>query len=225
MNDYTEVEISNWNRKEHFFFFQTFEDPIFGLTAEIDCSPIVLFSKNNKISLYLLYLFLSLKTANELDEFRMRIIDKKPVIFPQIHAGPTIFREDKTFAFSFLRYHENFKIFLKKAKEEHETVMKSTGLNLNDPILNIIHYTTIPWVRFTSLKHPQNSNSNLSIPKISFGKIYSENKRFLLPIQILAHHSLMDGYHIANFINEFQNKIFEFPLKNTFYKKDGKNEE
>ena len=34
----TEIDISNWNRKEHFEFFSAFDEPFFGITTPIDCT-------------------------------------------------------------------------------------------------------------------------------------------------------------------------------------------
>jgi len=31
-----QLDIANWNRKEHFEFFRKFEEPFFGLTATVD---------------------------------------------------------------------------------------------------------------------------------------------------------------------------------------------
>ena len=33
-----EIDITNWNRKEHFEFFSAFDEPFFGITTPIECS-------------------------------------------------------------------------------------------------------------------------------------------------------------------------------------------
>ncbi|HAN77810.1 MAG TPA: chloramphenicol acetyltransferase, partial [Bacteroidales bacterium] len=45
---------------------------------------------------------------------------------------------------------------------------------------------------------------NDSIPKISFGKFFKENDKLWLPVAVHAHHGLMDGLHVAKFIEKFQ---------------------
>ncbi len=32
------LDINNWNRKDHFKFFNQFEEPFFGGTVQIDCT-------------------------------------------------------------------------------------------------------------------------------------------------------------------------------------------
>jgi len=34
----TKLDISSWNRKDHFAFFKQFEEPFFGVTVPIDCT-------------------------------------------------------------------------------------------------------------------------------------------------------------------------------------------
>ena len=42
-----EINIDSWNRKEHFHFFSKFEEPFFGITAELDCTHAYKESKEN----------------------------------------------------------------------------------------------------------------------------------------------------------------------------------
>ncbi|MCU6167761.1 hypothetical protein KWH76_23435, partial [Enterobacter roggenkampii] len=42
----TPIDIEKWNRKEHFNFFKTFDDPFFGMTANVDFTPVYNYSKD-----------------------------------------------------------------------------------------------------------------------------------------------------------------------------------
>jgi len=70
--------------------------------------------------------------------------------------------------------------------------------------LDIIHYSIIPWISFTSFSHPRNYGTNDSIPKIVFGKYYQEKDHFKIPISIEVHHALMDGYHLGQYLYHLQ---------------------
>ncbi len=50
------------------------------------------------------------------------------------------------------------------------------------------------------MKHPSNMRSGDSVPKISTGKYFREGEKLMLPISVTCHHGLMDGYHVAKFI-------------------------
>lgn len=80
----------------------------------------------------------------------------------------------------------------------------STGLDPSGPGQNVIHYSSVPWIKFTSVSHARSFKFKDSCPKISFGKIFDENERKMMPVSIHVHHALADGYHIGLFIDKFQ---------------------
>ena len=46
-----------------------------------------------------------------------------------------------------------------------------------------------------------------SSPKITFGKVIESNDGLKMPVSVHAHHALMDGIHVAQFFNEFQENL------------------
>ena len=41
----TELNIDNWNRKNHYHFFSQFDEPFFGVTVNVDCTKAYELSK------------------------------------------------------------------------------------------------------------------------------------------------------------------------------------
>jgi chloramphenicol O-acetyltransferase type A len=200
------IDYSQWKRKEHFEFFNAFDDPFFGIVTEVDITEGYKLAKKKVYSIFLYYLHCSLKAVNLTESFKYRIIDGEIYYFDPIHASPTIDREDGTFGFSFMEYKEAFSTFSNLAREEIEAVKHSTGLRLNDNNKrpDVIHYSVVPWFSFTSLSHPRNFDNDESIPKITFGKYYRAGNSYFLPVSIHAHHGLMDGYHVGEYLERFQ---------------------
>lgn len=207
----TKFDINTWNRKEHFEFFSKFDEPYFGVVTNFDCTNAYKFCKENGISFFLYYIHKSLKTAQTIPEFCMRIENGEVFQYDVIHASPTIERDDHTFGFSFFEFSENFDDFAKSAKVEIEIVKNSTGLCLNEKTgrIDAIHFSTIPWFSFTEMTHARSFAYKDSVPKISFGKFKRENDRLIMPIAINCHHGLMDGYHIGKFLDEFNKQMNE----------------
>ena len=52
-----------------------------------------------------------------------------------------------------------------------------------------------------------NFDQKESVPKITFGRFIIREGKRMLPISIEAHHGLVDGFHIAKYLNEFQNQL------------------
>lgn len=198
------LNLETWERKEHFNFFKNFEEPFYGVVVDIDCTVAYNFAKANGISFFLYYLHKSLTAVNTFDPFKYRIYGDEVMLYDQINAGPTIGRSNGTFGFSYMDYHPSFEEFLIGAKKEIERVQNTTTLfapKLDD---DIVHYSSMPWIKFTSLSHARNFSFPDSCPKISFGKMTENNGKKAMPVSIHVHHALVDGLHVGQYIDRFQ---------------------
>jgi chloramphenicol O-acetyltransferase type A len=204
---YRILDIEKWSRKDHFLFFSKFEEPFFGLTVRMDCTKAYETSKSKGSSFFLYYLHSSLLAVNSIEPFRYRIRDNQVLIFDKIIASPTINRENGTFGFSYLDYFEDFIEFEKSAKIEIEKVRNSTGLIPAGSGENVVHFSSIPWIDFTSLSHARSFSFPDSCPKISFGKVTESGGIRTMPVSIHVHHALMDGHDVGLFIEEFQRQL------------------
>ncbi|MFT6748263.1 MAG: chloramphenicol O-acetyltransferase type A [Flavobacterium sp.] len=202
MKEYLDIE--TWNRKEHFAFFSKMEEPFFGVTSIVDCTNSYQKAKFLGISFFIYYLHKTLQAVNAIENFRYRIEDDKIAIYNHIDASATIMREDKTFGFSYIKFADRESDFDAIATSEINRIQKTTGLFTTDYPENLIHFSALPWVNFTSLSHARSFTWPDSCPKISFGKLYEENGAKKMAISIHAHHGLMDGYHVGLFLEELQ---------------------
>jgi len=202
----TLLDIDNWPRKEHFLFFKQFEEPFFGLTVEIDCTKAYSTAKKLGTSFFVYYLHKTILVVNTIEPFRYRIIDNEIYIYDTIDVSATIMREDKTFGFSLIEYSPDFEVFAKNTSEEIQRIQNTSGLLTREfPNNNLIHFSAIPWINFTSLSHARSFTFPDSCPKISFGKmmIGDDGKR-TMPMSVHVHHGLMDGFHVGQFVDCFQ---------------------
>lgn len=200
------LDIENWPRKEHFHFFRKFEEPFFGVTVEIDCTSAYLNSKKINTSFFIYYLHKTLIAVNTIESFRYRISDDQVVVYDQIDGSATIGRADGSFGFSLIEYNPDFNIFTETALTEIKRVQNTPGLFTRAfDTDNVIHFSAIPWVNFTSLSHARNYTFPDSCPKISFGKMTTNaDGKKNMAMSIHVHHGLMDGFHLGQFIDFFQ---------------------
>ncbi|MBK6904434.1 MAG: chloramphenicol acetyltransferase [Saprospirales bacterium] len=203
------LDLSSWPRTDHFHFFRQFDDPFFGVCVEVDCTEIYRRSKESGISFFLLYLHKALVAINRTEPFRYRIEGEEVIVHDTVGASPTISRPDGTFGFSYIPYAEDFPEFERQAKVEMERVRFSKGLIPANSSENVVHFSSLPWLKFTSLSHARNYGGGDSIPKISFGKVTEQNGRQVMPVSIHVHHALMDGYHVGKFVELFQELLDE----------------
>lgn len=202
-------DLENWARKDHFNFFNQFEEPFFGVAVEIDCTIAYHKCKKEGIGFFLYYLHQALAAANTIENFRLRIEDDQIYLYDQVNASAVINRPDNTFGFSYIDYSSEFEEFQSAAKIEIEQVRNSTGLNLEGNGANVIHISAMPFLKFTSLSHARSFSFKDSCPKISFGKMTETDGRKSMPISIHINHALADGYHVSLFVEEYQMRMNE----------------
>lgn len=201
------VDLSSWKRIKQFEFFRDFSEPFFGITFNVDISVLYNELKSKGDSIFLGYLYCILKTINEVEEFRYRIDGDEVLIYDKVGASTTVAREDNTFGFSYIDFHENFATFSKKANDELEKVKNSSEFLPSENKLDTIHFSSIPWINFTSISHARHFNFPDSIPKISCGKIVKKKNSVEMPISIHVNHSLMDGYHVGLFEGKLRDNL------------------
>jgi len=202
----TLLDIDNWSRKEHFHFFRKFEEPFFGAIIEIDCTKAYETAKALDSSFFVYYLHKTLVAVNSIEPFRYRISEDNIFVYDQINGSATISRADNSFGFSLMEYDADFQVFSKNALMEIERIQKTPGLFTRSfEEDNLIHFSAVPWLNFTSLSHARSFSFADSCPKISFGKMMiAENGKRTMSMSIHVHHGLMDGFHVGQFVDCFQ---------------------
>jgi len=198
------IDIKTWNRREHFEVFSSFDEPLFGVVVRVECSHAYKFAKQKGFPFSLYYLYLSLKAANEIEEFRYRIEEGEVYCYNSIGAGPTVLRANNTYGCAYHPYTNDIEQFMHNAKIENERVKAEEGLKFPYAGEDVIHYSTLPWLDFTAVNHARKYSAYPSVPKISFGKLTHEDDKMWLPVDIHVNHALMDGFHVGKYVERFQ---------------------
>ena len=198
--------ISTWHRKSSFEFFKDFEDPFFNITAQVDVTNLYHKCKAEGSSFFLASLHASNWAANQLEGFKLRLQDDQVVYFDHIDLGSTVLFEDNSFGFCYFKYIDDWNIFSSQSQKRLDDFRAQKSF---DPALNqkdLIHYSVIPWVAFTSFKHARKKRKDDSIPKIVFGKRFQQGERHILPVSVEVHHALMDGFDVGQYFQLFEEK-------------------
>jgi len=194
-------------RKDHFNFFNSFDEPFYGVTINLECTEAYTYCKQEGISFYQYYLHIILLAVNAIPELRYRIIDDKVFDVETVHVSATVLRADKTFGYSRMVFDEDFNVFAKNVASEIERIKAGSGLDVMKGMVDVIHFTAIPWVKFTSISHARHFGVQDSMPKMSTGKIFKERDQIFMPFSVHVNHSLVDGYHLGLFIEKLENLI------------------
>ncbi|MGO4877995.1 CatA-like O-acetyltransferase [Pedobacter psychrotolerans] len=201
------IDISTWKRKAHYNFFSTFDQPFFGVTSLINCTEAYQFCKAYQIPFFLYYLHKSLLAANHIKEFRYRIEADEVVEYSLISGSITVLRNDETFGFAYFNYQRDFKIFSQETRNVIMLEKAAVGLTLKPDVMNMIHYSILPGINFTSMQHAQMLKAGDHVPKIVFGKLLFKDGQVLLPVSVHVHHALCDGVHVSKFLSAFEQSM------------------
>ena len=202
------IEMENWSRKQHFDFFIDFDYPQFNITVDIDITSLINYIREKDISFFKSIVFLVTKTANQVEEFKYRIIDNNQVVIvDQVDPSFTIMGENDVFSFCNSTYYDNMDDFFASMEENIEKYKENPSVSAEENQLDAVYLTSLPWLSFNSITHPIDIKNVDSNPRIAWGKYYKEDDKIILPFSVQVHHALMDGYHVSKYINKFKEKI------------------
>jgi chloramphenicol O-acetyltransferase type A len=206
----TIINLETWNRAEHYKLFKQYEVPFWSVSANIDVTKIYRWSKEQERSFSIAYHWASIKAINEIDALKMRIENDLPVLFDTVHVSTTIARPDGTFGFSFTPFDPDFEAFYEASKIEGDRVRAETGLKSPYSGIDVLYYTVLRKVKFTMMEHAHGLGDGSAIPFITFGESFEENGKLLLPHSLRIHHSLVDGQHVGQYYERFEEILREF---------------
>lgn len=201
------IEIETWDRKELFYNFLDFEDPFFNICADVRVNELKSFVTAHSLSYFVASYYLALKVFNEIEAFKLRIREREVILHEVIRGACTILKEDQTFGFGYFPYNESFDRFKVNMQNEIDSVKNRIPLDPQFDKDDLIHSSVVPWVSFRSFEHAKRLKKNDSVPKFVMGKIYESNGILLMPVSVSGHHALMDGLHVGQFFETYQNYL------------------
>lgn len=197
-----EIDLNTWERRSLFELFNGYSEPYHGVCLRVDCTETFHYAKGHRLSLFLSLVHRSLFAANNIENFKTRVVDGVVWKYKTIHGGSAVGRPNGTIGFAHYAYRPKLIDFVSEASLELQRVKDRSDLERYAG-QNIIRYSVLPWFDFTSISHARDFAARDSAPKITFGKITEANDRCTMPVSIHVHHGLADGSHVAEFIEQF----------------------
>lgn len=203
-------DIDNWPRRSTFELFRQYEDPFFNITAPVDVTQLYSDCRSRGLAFSLSALHATTSAANEIREFRLRLVDDTVIEFDKIHATQTILNDDDSFSFCYFEWQEDLIAFESAGRVAREKYGTLKTFDVEADRLDLIYYSVIPWISFTSFKHANRSTRSQSVPRIVFGKLFDDGGRKKMPLSVEVNHCLMDGLHVGRFFELLQQKLDAF---------------
>lgn len=172
------------------------------MTARIDVTELVTYSKKTNTKFYLNFLYILSKVLNSREDYRMGYLWEtgELICYDIIHPTQYVFHEDtETCSPVYTEYCENYEIFYARALEDLENAKATREYALdmaNHP--NWFDASYISWLSYDSLNIELPDGYLFFAPIINWGKYREENGRLLMPVSVRLNHAIADGYLIAN---------------------------
>ena len=207
----TYLDLAAWPRRDAFDYFRGFDKPYFNVCTRLDVARLKqAVADSRRGGLALAYHFIALNLANALEPFRYRLEGARVRIHARVDGSTTVLRDDGSFGFADLAHHADFARFA--AEGAAAIAATRSGHPPFEPKPDDsarIHFTTLPWLHFTSFSHARNWGREDSVPKLAFGRIDDDGVRAWMPLSVEVHHALMDGLHVGQFVQGFEAALRE----------------
>lgn len=205
----TYVDLSTWYRQGSYHHFRDYENPFYNMTLRVDIAPLRAQLQGTEVGIGLAMYYLLLRLAHEHEPLRMRLHQGRVRVLPSVDGGTTVLRHDDSFTTARLPYDPDFAVFTSQAKAaiaQARLPGSPFAMETDDAIL---HFTTVPWVHFTSFSHAYRGGGTDSVPKFALGRADHDGSRLWLPLSIDVHHALVDGVHVGRFIRGCETALRE----------------
>ena len=184
------------------------------MTARVDVTELVSFSKQTNTKFYLNFLYIIAKVLNSREDYRMGYIREtgELICYDVINPTQYVFHEDsETCTPVYSYYYSDYDKFYKNAIKDLQEAQNTRDYKLdmiNHP--NWFDASYLPWVSYDSL-HVELPDGYLFFPPIiNWGKYRKENDRLLLPLTVRLNHAVADGYLLSNVYRLVHREIEEF---------------
>lgn len=199
------VDLAAWPRRKHFEFFLAYEQPFFNLCAEVDAAQTRAWCRERGLPFSWACWFLCLEAAQGVEALRMRLRGEQVWVHDRLGVATTVAGPQETFRFCHVEPADRFSLFLQNAQAA-VAAPEVEGMDDRPEQDALVHGTTVPWLRFTSVSHAKRTVKHPadSIPKLALGKATPDGARVWMPVSLEAHHALVDGFHAGRFFELLQ---------------------
>ena len=187
------------------------------MTARIDVTDLVEYSRKTGTKFYVNFLYVLSKVMNSRDDYRMGYLlqTDELICYDVVNPMQYVFHEDtETCTPVYTYYNEDYETFYAGALKDVEEAKKTREYLLdaaNHP--NWFDASYISWLSYDSLNIELPDGYLYFAPIVNWGRYREENGRLVMPVSVRMNHAIADGYLIANVFRLLEQEM------NTFVKR------
>lgn len=203
----THIDPARWHRRDAFELFSGYDNPYFNVCTRLDAAALKaalgpIEGATFGVACY--HLALRLANASEHEPLRLRLEGDRVRVHETVDGSTTVLRDDGSFGYASLPFEPAYADFAARVSPEIAAVR--AGRPPVEPVRDdgaVLHFTTLPWIHFTSFSHARNWRQPDAIPKFAFGRADRDGNRLWLPVSVEVHHALVDGVHLGRYLQAY----------------------
>lgn len=201
-NNYKLIDLNTYYRKGVYRHFTEDCKCSSSITAKIDVTDLVTYSKVSGTKFYVNFLYVLSKALNSRDDYKMqyRWQTNDVICYEQINPIQYVFDEStETCTPVYTTFYEDYELFYEKAMADIADAKAKGGYNLdsaNHP--NWFDASYISWLSYDSLNIELPDGYLYYLPIVNWGKYRDEGGRLMMPLSVRMNHAVADGFLIAN---------------------------
>lgn len=197
-----ELDPDAWPRRDHFRLFQALDHPYFTVTVELDLTSWLAETRAAGRPFFASLVHKLTAIANDLEPFRVRVRNERVVVHDHLDPSFTVPWRGDLFNFCTVPWESNLDKFLAHCLPAIEAAQNADHLLL-DPAVpdDKLYLSCLPWFSFTSMTHAVGQGD--TIPRLAWSRTVEREGRTFLPLNFQLHHGLLDGLHVAWFLERF----------------------
>jgi chloramphenicol O-acetyltransferase type A len=205
-----EIDMKQWERREHYQFFSASDLPFYSVNFEIEITGLKEKTTSLGISINNALIFLTVRSLNQIENFLYRVQQGRIVRHDKIHPSFACLKEnEELFRFITVDFHEDVRMMDKTIKEEIRNSESYFNLDKVKGRNDFVFLSSLPWIPFNAISHTMNLDKEDAIPRIAWGKFFERNGQIFLPYNIQVNHAFVDGIHVGRFYETLQNQVRE----------------
>ena len=214
--NYKVIDKENYYRKGVFRHFTEDCKCSTSMTAKIDVTDLVTYSKAKGTKFYINFLYILAKVLNSREDYRMGYLwqTDELICYDKINPIQYVFHEDtETCTPVYTEYFEDYDTFYIKALADVEEAKESReyGLNMQDHP-NWFDASYISWISYDSLNIELPDGFLHFPPIVNWGRYHEENGRLLMPVSVRLNHAIADGFLVARVFALLEQEIGNFVM-------------
>ena len=209
--NYRVIDPEQYYRKGVFRHFSEDCKCSVSMTARVDVTDLVRWSKDTGTKFYINFLYALSKALNSRDDYKMgwRWETRELICYDRINPTQYVFHEDtETCTPVYTTYNEEYPAFYRdaladvgKAKQTREYGLDAA----NHP--NWFDASYISWLSYDSMNIELPDGYLYFMPIVNWGRYREENGRLMMPVSVRMNHAVADGYLVANVFRALEKEM------------------